>query len=200
MKININYILNKGAIEYFNSRSIAEIYYAIHIVCTKVAQRDRDGKITKYKKRTRNTRSCEKNLQELYDSYYKELIRHKYTAKDFKKCDWYARKHGDKKNWTTLVEVCLHRSSLRGNPLECSLPLWHLRKFADGLSHYTNKKEDMYEFFGIENVFFHGSLEGTTKKGRYKACFKDGNFSGTGLIDNRLRAEKIRSESLLILD
>ena len=200
MKISTNYILNKGAIEHFNQKSIAEIYYAIHVVCNKVQKRDHNGDIIEYKKRNRSTKKCEEKLQYLYDGYYKALIRNKYTAEDYRKCDQFARKYGEKEYWLTLVDICLHRNSLKANPLSCSLPLWHLRNFADSLSHFTNKKEDMYAFFGIENVFFHGYLKGITDRGQYKACFKDGNFSGTGLIDNHLREEKIRSKSLLILE
>ena len=199
MKININYIVNKDAINYFNSRSIAQIYDAIHVLCTAVKSRDEAGAIMKYGK---NSKKCERELQERYDRYYKELIAHKYSWDDYVMCAKYAKKYAKNDlTWAVLMEVCIHRSSLKElNPLQCSLPLWHFRNFVDRISEYLNKKEDMYAFFGIENVFFHGVLQGRTLKGHYKTCFKDGNFSGTGLIDNYMREEKMRPESLLFLE
>ena len=43
MKIHINYIVNKEAINHFNSSSISDIYDAIHILCTKVEKRGQAG-------------------------------------------------------------------------------------------------------------------------------------------------------------
>ena len=150
----------------------------------------------------KSSKKCERELHEYYDRYYKELISQNYSWEDYKKCDRYAKKYAKSHaNWAVLVEVCIHRSSLKEmNPLQCSLPLWHFRNLVDRISDYSNKKEDIYAFFGMENVFFHGSLRGRTRKGDYKACFKDGNFSGTGLIDGYMRQEKMRPASLLILD
>ena len=199
MKININYILNKDAINYFNSRSLAEIYDAIHILCTKVKKRNKSNEIVKY---DRTSKKCESALHESYDQYYKELISHKYSLETYKQCAGYARKHAKSEHgWAVLVEVCMHRSSLKEmNPLECSMPLWLFRNFAEKISKYTNKKEDMYAFFGFENIFFYGYLQGQTLEGYRKTCFKDGTFSGTGLIDNYMRREKLRPASLLILE
>ena len=199
MKININYTVNKDAIDYFNSRSLADIYDAIELLCTKVKKRDRIGRIIKYGD---TSEECENDLQEHYDLYYKKLISNKYSLETYKKCDQYARKHTKSDHgWAVLVEVCMHRNSLKEiNPSECSLPLWHLSNFIDKISKYTKKKEDMYAFFGFENVFFYGYLQGRTLQGNHKTCFKKGNFSGTGLIDNYMRQEKMRPESLLILE
>ena len=199
MKININYVLNKDAINYFNSRSLAEIYDAIHILCTKVKKRDKSNKIIKYGS---SSKKCERVLQESYDQYYKELISHKYSLENYKKCVEYARKHAKSDHgWAVLMEVCMHRSALKEmNPLECSMPLWHFRDFVEKISKYTKKKEDMYAFFGFENIFFYGYLQGHTREGYRKTCFKNGNFSGTGLIDNYMRKEKLRPASLLILE
>ena len=199
MKINTNYIVNKDAIDYFNSSSIADIYDAIHILCSKVKERDETGAVVQYGS---ISEKCEKELQESYDRYYKELISNKYSLESYKKCDRYAHEHAKSDHgWAVLVEICLHRISLKEiNPLECSLPLWYFRNFVDRISEYTKKKEDIYAFFGFENVFFYGYLQGRTLEGYRKTCFKSGNFSGTGLIDNYMRREKIRPASLLILD
>ena len=199
MKININYHINKGAIDYFNSRSLADIYDAIHILCAKDVKRDNTGTAISHGK---VSKECEKELQESYDEYYKKLISHKYSLADYKKCDRYARKHAKSDHgWAILVEICMHRSSLKEmNPSECSLPLWHFKNFVDKISKHTKKKEDMYAFFGFENVFFYGYLQGRTLRGHDKTCFKDGNFSGTGLIDNYMRQKNMRPASILILE
>ena len=199
LKIHINYVLSKNAINHFNSLSISDVYDAIHILCTRAKKRDKAGRVTKYGK---ISKKCERELQEYYDRYYKEMIAHNYSWEDYEKCDRYVDKYAKNHlNWAVLVEICIHRSSLKKlSPLECSLPLWHFRNLVDKISEHTNKKEDIYAFFGIENVFFHGSLQGRTHKGNYKACFKDGNFSGTGLIDHFMRSEKMRPASLLILE
>ena len=199
LKIRTNYIINREAINYFNKQSVAEIYDAIHYLCAHAQKRDDSGAIVKYGK---SSKKCERELQEYYDRYFKELIAHNYSWDDYQKCDRYAKKYvREDLNWAVFMEVCIHRSSLKAiNPWECSLPLWHFRNFVDRISDHTNKKEDMYAFFGLENVFFYGYLQGRTVKGNYKACFKDGNFSGTGLIDNYMRREKMRPASLLIVE
>ena len=199
MKININYILNKDAISYFNNRSLTDIYDAIQVLCREVKKRDKSGTVVKY---GAISKKCERELQDSYDQYYKELISHKYSLEDYKKCAQYAKEHAKSSHgWTVLVEACMHRSSLKeANPAECSLPMWKLSNFVDKISEYTKKKEDMYAFFGLENVFFYGYLQGRTRQGYRKTCFKDGNFSGTGLIDNYMKEEKIRPASLLILE
>ena len=69
-----------------------------------------------------------------------------------------------------------------------------LSKFKKFLGYYYSKSsglDNLYDLFGEENLFIHGSLSAKTKAGRnFHTFFKAGEFSGLGVIDN-FKNEKI---------
>ena len=106
------------------------------------------------------------------------------------------KKKLDDGTWLALMQACVGEKNLNReiNLMQCSIPLWNFKEFVNKMHKYSSRKEDFYAFFGIENIFFKGQIEGQTQDGEeFKSCFKDGAFSGEGLIDNYLHQENIRS-------
>ncbi len=82
-----------------------------------------------------------------------------------------------------------------------AIPLFTLKDFLDGVQSKSYSKVDYYNLFGVQNIFFYGSLEATTEDERFFTThFHEGAFKGLGLIDHYMRLENMRFPASVVID
>lgn len=77
-----------------------------------------------------------------------------------------------------------------------NVPLWRFKDFAQKITEKSKTKVDLYNYFGLSNVFLHGSFEALDLEGRdFISYFREGDFNGLGLIDSYLLDNGLNSTS-----
>lgn len=169
------YIIKRPGLDHFNSMTYKEVYSAIRSVCSGFF--------------------CRLKLEKSFDKYWKELSHKSYSNKLYKSCRPRFKFFRSAKKRRYLWESCLQKKTkLTLEQKMKSIPLWRLKGFVQKLSEKTKTKIDLYTFFGLSNVFLHGSFSALDPNGRdFVSYFREGKFDGLGLVDGHLIENGLKS-------
>lgn len=143
---------------------------------------------------------CRHKINKAFDYYWVEFAHEKYTSKLYRKCRW--------KNWWRFssrrkqfyIQKCIRKHTYKTQEERNELPLWRLSEFSQKVHRYSENKLDMIQFFGLENVFLHGSFKAESSNGPFLTHFNEGAFSGLGVVDQHMREENLRSPASVNLE
>lgn len=145
---------------------------------------------------------CERSLQKVYMNYYTDIHHDKVSGGDVRFC--FEKAKGlwwSPKKKKAYIKNCLGTISYKENNKLADIPLMTLKDFLDGVQSKSYSKVDYYNLFGIQNIFFYGSLEATTNDQRlFSTHFHEGAFKGLGLIDHYMRLENMRFPASVVVD
>ncbi len=146
--------------------------------------------------------SCEIQMENNYLKYYKDLHHEKYSADMVDECKKKSLKYwfsfSKKRKYLTQ---CLSGVSKRQSEKLSLIPLYSLRYFLDDLQSKSYSKVDFYNFFGVDNIFFYGSLKAYQHTGEeILTHFNQGKFRSTGAIDHYMRQTNLRAPASVIVD
>lgn len=177
MTMRGKYVIKKAGLEFFTRKSYRQVYADIKKIC--------------------NGFFCRKKLAKKFDTYWKSLSHKSYTKKLYKKCKPRFKLFRSARKKRYLWESCLQkRTKITFEEQMQGVPLWKLKGFVQVLIDKTNSKIDLYNFFGVENVFLHGSFRAVNLNDQeFISYFKEGKFSGLGVVDNYLRGNGLRGVS-----
>jgi hypothetical protein len=191
---NLNLIskfqMGPKAINHFNKLDHNTIYAQVKKLC-----KYRSGK-SYFNRFFSFLDNCERKLNKSFRDYYSELGHHNVDAKTMKLCSrkrlpfYYSRRKKRK-----IAQRCRELLSAKSQQeKERRLPLWRLRTFLEKTHEYSNHRDNMYAFFGHDNVFNYGTFSGRTPAGKsFWVNLRQGKFTGLGLVDRFMRAEQVRS-------
>lgn len=189
------YQLGRDGLMYLNRQSITSIYNHLEALC---GEYPKSGFFN-----FRNLFDhCERSLQKVYLNYYTDLHHDKVTSDDVNYCQQQSKKYWwrpSKKR--AFLKDCLANITYKENNRLSAIPLFTLKDFLDGVQSKSYSKVDYYNLFGVQNIFFYGSLEATTEDERFFTThFHEGAFKGLGLIDHYMRLENMRFPASVVID
>ncbi|GAB4412165.1 MAG: hypothetical protein OHK0056_16970 [Bacteriovoracaceae bacterium] len=190
MKFSSTMSMTKGAIDYFNNLDVNRVYDLINEVCSQ-------EKKTVWNYFRTLFGGCKNILQRSWDKYVIELKTDDFDHATYMSCASKVKNKifasASKKR--KLLEACMQISKAKSSDrVRRELPLWRLSDFMTKMYEKSKHKQDMYNFFGMNNVFFFGSLNALSTDGQnFQSYFREGNFKGTGLINNYLKDSGIRA-------
>lgn len=169
------YIIKKEGLDHFNKMSYKNVYSSIKEVC--------------------GSFWCRLYLEKSFDRYWKELSHRTYKNKLYKACKPKFKLFQSARKRRYLWESCIQkRTKLSMEEKMKTIPLWRLKNFVQRLSEKTNSKIDLYSFFGLSNVFLHGSFKALDENDReFVSYFREGQFKGLGLVDGHLIENGLKS-------
>jgi hypothetical protein len=189
-----NFTFGHGALSYFHSLNTAQVYGVIDKVCK--AKRKKGI----FSLLARLLKTCERKLKRSYDAYEEEWRVADIDASIYQQCEVayekMRRRLGRRARRKRLfMKSCMQKIAQKSVAArEKELPIWRFKDFANLLSKNTDSKVHFYNLFGLSNVHVHGEFSAKDKGGKdFIHYFREGNFSGTGLIQNTLKNEGLRS-------
>lgn len=193
LRLRSHYTIKEEGIRHFNQLGPKKTTQVIQDMC-KVHSR------TFWQKLRNLFGGCRHKINKAFDYYWAEFAHEKYTAKLYKKCR--------RKNWWRFssrrkqfyVQKCIRKHTYKAPQDRNELPLWRLSELSQQIHRYSENKLDMIEFFGLENVFLHGSFKAESNNGPFLTHFNEGAFSGLGAVDQHMRRENLRSPASVNLE
>lgn len=168
LHLNGRFIIKKEGLAHLNSLTYKEAYAAIKSICKNFF--------------------CRKGIEKKYDSYWKELNHKSYNHKTYQSCKPKFKLFQSSRKRRYLWESCLQaRTKVSEEEKLTHIPLWRLKDLMNKITERSNSKVDLYNFFGVSQVFLHGSFEALdTNQREFVSYFREGNFNGLGAIDGFL--------------
>lgn len=195
MRFSSTLSMTKGAIAHFNNLDVNRVYDLIEEVCSSEKKNIWNFFRTLFG-------GCKTSLQRSWDKYVIELKTDDYDHSTYKACADKVKKKifASSSKKRKLLEACMQLSKAKSSDrVENELPVWRLSDFMTKMYEKSKHKQDMYNFFGVQNVFFHGSLNAKSRDGQdFQSYFREGNFKGTGLINNYLKDSGIRAPASIV--
>ncbi len=178
ISMNINYQISKEGIKYFNNLSYNNAYKAISNIC-----------------KSANKAGCHYRLQKAYDNYYQVHATRNYSRASYGYCASYVmRKYKSASKRLALMEKCMQINTDNKVKSNLDVSIWNFRIFVEAFKKFANHKQDLYDFFGINNLYLRGSISGVTNTGkRVYSNFSEGEFNGLGVINNYMKENNMRS-------
>ena len=195
MRLSTVLSMGKGAVGHFNHLDVNTVYNLIDEVCSYESK-------SKWSFFRSLFGGCKTKLQRSWDKYVLELRTDDFDHATYTACMIKVKRKfvlsSSKKR--KMIEACMQLSKVKtSDRVERELPLWRLADFMQKMFEKSRHKQDMYNFFGVNNVFFHGSLNAKTQDGQdFQGYFREGNFKGTGLINNYLKESGIRAPASIV--
>lgn len=189
------YQIGREGLLFLNRKPVDEIFNNFHSLC---GEYPRSGFFN-----FRNLFDhCERSLQKTYMSYYTDLNHNKVSGGDARFCFDKAKKYWwSPKKKKAFIKTCLGAITYKENNKLTEIPLMSLKDLLDGIQSKSYSKVDFYNLFGVQNIFFYGSLEATTAEERvFSTYFHEGSFKGLGLIDHYMRLENMRFPASVVVD
>jgi len=189
-----NFSFGHNALSYFHNQSTTKVYGVIDQICK-----------TKRKKGifsflARLLKTCERKLKRSYDTYEVEWRVADYDASDYQKCERaYAktkkRLFRRSRRKRLFMKSCMQKIAQKSEvSRDRELPIWRFKDFANLLSKNIESKVYFYELFGLKNVHVHGEFSAKDRSGKdFVHYFREGHFTSTGLIQNTLKNDGLRS-------
>jgi hypothetical protein len=176
LHLNGKFIIKKEGLSHLNGLSYKEAYQAIKGIC--------------------KTFFCRKGVEKTYDSYWKELNHRSYNNEVYKSCRPKFKLFRSARKKRYLWESCLQKKT-KVTKIEklTHIPLWRLKDLMRKITEKSDSKVDLYNFFGVSNIFLHGSFEALDENGReFVSYFREGDFNGLGIIDVFLIGNGLNAE------
>ncbi len=176
LHLNGRFIIKKEGLGHLNTLSYKEVYAGIKNICRSFF--------------------CRKGIEKKFDLYWKELNHKSYDHKTYKSCKPKFKLFQSARKRRYLWESCLQkRTKVTLEEKMTHIPLWRLKDFMNKLTEKSSSKVDLYNFFGISNVFLHGSFEALdTNQSEFVSYFREGNFDGLGVIDGFLIGNGLKAD------
>lgn len=144
--------------------------------------------------------SCRSKLSKAYDNYWRELNHHEINQGELIACRRKIKFYWGSAKKQAMMQKCLELASYKGDGAKREVPLWRLKDFAQTLHDESDNKIDLFHFFGLENVFLHGSFEGRTDGAPFITHFNEGRFRALGAVDSFMRAERLRVPASVVVE
>lgn len=169
LSLSGKFIIKKEGLDHFNKMSYRDVYDAIKSTCSRRL-------------------FCRLKVEKSFDRYWKELNHTTYSNELYKSCKPKFRLFRSARKTRYLWESCIQkRTKLAQEEKLKNIPLWRLKGFLEKLTDKTQTKVDLYNFFGLSNVFLHGSFEAVDQNDRdFVSYFREGDFQGLGTVDGFL--------------
>jgi hypothetical protein len=142
---------------------------------------------------------CRHRLTQQYDWYWKELHHRMITSRDYEACQSRVKWYWTARKKQAMLQMCMEMLSYREGELR-EIPLWRLRDFGQTLFDESDNKIDLFHFFGLSNVYLHGSFEAQTNNGPFLTHFQEGRFRSLGAVDGLMRETHLRAPASVIVD
>tara|TARA_R110002072_G_scaffold64203_5_gene159683 strand:+ start:14668 stop:16842 length:2175 start_codon:yes stop_codon:yes gene_type:complete len=197
LNLEINYVVGKDGINYFNHLTVNNVYDLIKENC--------DGEAKGIFKFFRSLfSSCKKKLQRKYDRYLEERDADDYTKEVYELCRKKVKKYYKKKRRRFrflsfrkkyMIKSCIKKNTIRDRDIALKqVPLWRYQEFMQAVFDKSSHKASLFNYFGYQNVYQNGQLMARdTEDNSFVRYFSEGVFKGTGLVDNYLRSQQVRS-------
>jgi hypothetical protein len=144
---------------------------------------------------------CRHKLTKAYDQYWRELHHREITMQDYKQCKKRTRFIFSSRKRQAILQKCIELVSKRESTDLNHIPLWRLRTLSQALHDESDNKIDLFHFFGLENVFLHGTFTAQTSYGPFRSDFNEGLFRSLSAVDGHMRAKKIqRAPASVVVD
>lgn len=189
------YQIGRDGLMYLNRQGINDIFNHFNSLCQEFPE---TGFFN-----FRNFRdNCVRSLQKVYMSYYTDLRHDKVSGSGARYCFDKAKKYW----WwpskrRAAIKNCLSSITYKENNRLSEIPLMSLKELLDSIQSKSYSKVDYYNLFGVQNIFFYGSLDATTSDARiFSTHFHEGAFKGLGLIDHYMRLENMRFPASVVVD
>lgn len=182
-----------AGVAYFNSLDYSKVQGIIKSVCSVHSQTIWDW--------IRNLfGGCRSKLNKSFDYYHREYAFYPVTGKLYQQCARENRNKRFSRRKHLLIEKCIQLATFKKSTERQEIPLWRLRDFAQTLHKQSENKIDLIDFFGLENVFLHGSFKAQSANGPFLTHFNEGAFRGLGVVDHYMRQENMRSPASVVVD
>lgn len=195
LTVTNRYQMGIDALNHLNEQTVTDVYGHIDEVCG-----EQSKSILSFFRSLFG--GCKKKLQKKYDRYHTELWHNAYTAQTYQQCKKPKFSLFTSRKKRLLYQKCIEeasRISVAVTPQ--SIPLWTLKDFMQEMHVQSKTKLDMYNFFGMENVFMFGSLQATTDQNTtFHTYFNEGKFKGLGVIDRGLQDAQMRTPASIQIE
>lgn len=193
-RLKVDTTVGESGVRYLNSLSGAKTIALINELC--------DEKPKTLFERFRSLfGGCRHKLTRAYDQYWRELHHRAISLHDFKQCKGRFRFIFSARKRQAMLQKCMELVTIRESNELQSIPLWRLRNLTQSLHQESDNKIDLFHFFGLENVFLHGSFQAQTDFGPFRSDFNEGLFRSLSAVDGHMRAQKIgRAPASLVVD
>jgi hypothetical protein len=144
---------------------------------------------------------CRHKLTKAYDQYWRELHHRAITMQDYKQCQGRVRFTFSARKRQAMLQKCIELVSKRDDEELNYIPLWRLSQLSQSLHDESDNKIDLFHFFGLDNVFLHGTFSAQTQFGPFRADFNEGLFRSISAVDGHMRASRTqRAPASLVID
>lgn len=197
VKINFNWQLGKEAVWYFNGLSSSAKYGYIDELCQ-----------VQSKKKWWDFRNlfnfCKYKLKKQFEKYEKELRHYDYSGKNYRSCKkqmkrryWWSKR---KRNF--MISKCMDKVSRKDEAeVNHKVPLWRFKSFVQTLYEKSKNKIDVYNFFGLQNVFLYGNFQAQTETGLpFLTNYNEGKFRDLGVVDTFKQDNNMRTPASILVD
>ena len=197
VKIHFNWQLGKEAVWHFNGLSSRQKYDYIDGLCE-----------VHTKKKWWDFRNlfnfCKFKLKKEFEKYDKELRHEDYTGKLFSSCQNQMKKRfwWSKRKQNVMVSKCMETLSKKVDAdINHKIPLWRFKSFVQTLYEKSKNKIDVYNFFGLQNVFIYGNFQAQTETGLpFLTNFNEGKFRDLGVVDTFKQDNNMRTPASILVD
>ncbi len=187
-----NFSFGHNALTHFHKLSTSKVYEVIDNICYS------SRKVGFFSFFLNLFSNCKGRMKRNYDAYLVEWKVNDYEAATYDKCaQTYkasAQAQGPRRE-VLFMKLCMQKLAKKTiAQRDVELPLWRFKNFAHLLSTRIKSKVHFYDLFGHKNVHVHGEFSAIDTNGdEFINYFREGVFSGTGLIQNTLKNEGLRS-------
>lgn len=193
VKLRSHYTVKEEGVNYFNRLAYSKVQGIIKNVCSVHSQTIWDW--------IRNLfGGCKSKMNKAYDHYFREYAYHPVTGGLYQECAHKNRNKSFSRRKQVLLEKCIQLSTYKMTDERGEIPLWRLKDFAQELHTQSENKIDLLDFFGLENVFLHGSFRAISANGPFLTHFNEGAFKGLGVVDHHMRHDNLRSPASVVVD
>jgi hypothetical protein len=193
LKLRSSYTIKEEGIRHFNELGTNKITNIIEDMC-KVHS-------SSFWQKLRNLfGGCRYKVNKAFDYYWAEFAHKKYTSRLYRYCQLRNRRRYPERRKNFYIQKCIRKRTYKTPKERSDIPLWRLSDFSQKVHRYSENKLDMISFFGLKNVFLHGSFNAESSNGPFLTHFNEGAFSGLGVVDQHMRRENLRSPASVNLE
>jgi hypothetical protein len=185
--IKSDYKVNKAGVDYILKHSQSQMKNLYEQMCSKSSKK-------KFRWFRNLFNGCLRKMKVATKRFYKEWELDDFTAKSYNTCKNKVRRYRFFKRFR-MRRKCMEKMAKRELNRDLKVvPLWRFKDVAQTIYLEHKSKTDIFNFYGITNVFHYGHFKATKQDGfPFVSYFDEGNFSGLGVVDNYRRDNNLRT-------
>ena len=187
VSIKSDYKVNKAGMDYILNHSKKKMASLYKTMCSKKSK-------SKFKWFRNLFNGCLRKMKKSTERFYTEWEHDDYTSTSKEICNKKSRKYRFFKRYR-MRRRCMKSIAKRELSRDLKIvPLWRFKDVAQSIYLEHKSKTDIFNFYGVSNVFHYGHFKATKQNGfPFVSYFDEGNFSGLGVVDNYKSKNNLRT-------